>query len=42
MMGPGPRFELGRKAPQACMLPSYITPATRQNLPVAFFEPFKL
>jgi hypothetical protein len=26
-MGPGPRFELGRKAPQACMLPSYITPA---------------
>jgi hypothetical protein len=28
-MGPGPRFELGRKAPQAWMLPSYITPATR-------------
>jgi hypothetical protein len=28
MRGPGPRFELGRKAPQASMLPSYITPAT--------------
>ena len=27
-MGPGPRFELGRKAPQASMLPSYTTPAT--------------
>ena len=26
-MGPGPRFELGRKAPQASMLPSYTTPA---------------
>jgi hypothetical protein len=28
LMGPGPRFELGRKAPQASMLPSYTTPAT--------------
>ena len=26
-VGPGPRFELGRKAPQASMLPSYTTPA---------------
>jgi hypothetical protein len=30
LMGPGPRFELGRKAPQASMLPSYTTPATFQ------------
>ena len=27
LVGPGPRFELGRKAPQASMLPSYTTPA---------------
>jgi hypothetical protein len=27
VVGPGPRFELGRKAPQASMLPSYTTPA---------------
>lgn len=31
-MGPGPRFELGRKAPQASMLPSYITPATLMDV----------
>ena len=34
MGGPGPRFELGRKAPQASMLPSYTTPATMMDFTV--------
>ena len=41
-MGPGPRFELGRKAPQASMLPSYTTPAAFpcKTCSSAFFTEF--